>query len=107
MPESLKGVSKGQNRITEYRRMLQAWHNARVITYAGDILSFPAATAASITRDIGIIQRKWTIYIYSFLDLDPDSRARMIIRTFISRGFGWTRTQIGLMQSTRQPLIRE
>lgn len=51
--------------------MLQAWHNARVITYAGDILSFPAATAASITRDIGIIQREWPIYIIHFYILTP------------------------------------
>ena len=30
-PESLKGASKGQNHITEYRAMLQPRHNVRVV----------------------------------------------------------------------------
>ena len=51
-PDSLKGASKGQNRITEYRKMLQAWKRAKVLTYAGYILGFPADTPASIERDI-------------------------------------------------------
>jgi hypothetical protein len=42
-PESLKGASKGQNRITEYRKMLQAWKRAKVLTYAGYILDFASA----------------------------------------------------------------
>src|SRR5208282_2218670 len=51
---SLKGASKGQNRITEYRKMLQAWKRAKVLTYAGYILGFPSDTPASIQREIAI-----------------------------------------------------
>ena len=47
-PESLKGASKGQNRITEYRKMLQAWKRAKVLTYAGYILGFPSDTPETI-----------------------------------------------------------
>jgi len=70
-PESLKGASKGQNRITEYRSMLQAWRNFGVITYAGYILGFPADTPESIARDIGIVQRELPIDILHFFMLTP------------------------------------
>ncbi len=70
-PESLKGASKGQNRITEYRKMLQAWKRAHVITYAGYILGFPTDTPESIARDIAIIQRELPIDILEFFVLTP------------------------------------
>jgi radical SAM superfamily enzyme YgiQ (UPF0313 family) len=70
-PDSLKGASKGQNRITEYRAMLQAWRRAGVLTYAGYILGFPADTPESIARDIGIIQRELPIDILEFFMLTP------------------------------------
>ncbi len=70
-PESLKGASKGQNRITEYRKMLQAWKRAKVLTYAGYILGFPSDTPQSIERDIKIIQRELPIDIMEFFMLTP------------------------------------
>jgi len=70
-PESLKGASKGQNRITEYRKMLQAWKRAKVLTYAGYILGFPSDTPQSIERDIQIIQRELPIDIMEFFMLTP------------------------------------
>jgi len=70
-PDSLKSASKGQNRITEYRRMLQAWRNAGVITYAGYILGFPTDTPESIERDIRIIQRELPIDMLEFFCLTP------------------------------------
>ena len=70
-PDSLKGASKTQNHITEYRKMLQAWRKAKVLTYAGYILGFPADTPESIKRDIGIIQRELPIDILEFFILTP------------------------------------
>ena len=70
-PESLKGASKGQNRITEYRQMLQAWKRAGVITYAGYILGFPTDTPETIERDIAIVQRELPIDILEFFVLTP------------------------------------
>ncbi|MDO8434727.1 MAG: radical SAM protein [Candidatus Binatus sp.] len=70
-PESLKGASKGQNQITEYRKMLQAWKKAKVLTYAGYILGFPSDTPESIARDIQIIQRELPIDIMEFFMLTP------------------------------------
>jgi radical SAM superfamily enzyme YgiQ (UPF0313 family) len=70
-PDSLKSASKGQNRITEYRKMLQAWRNAGVITYAGYILGFPTDTPETIERDIRIIQRELPIDMLEFFCLTP------------------------------------
>ena len=70
-PDSLKGVSKGQNRITEYRVMLQAWRRMGVLTYAGYILGFPSDTPQTIARDIAIIQRELPIDMLEFFVLTP------------------------------------
>ncbi|MEA2873376.1 MAG: hypothetical protein QOH67_3352, partial [Hyphomicrobiales bacterium] len=39
-PESLAGTKKRQNKIWEYREMLQAWKSVHVMTWAGYILGF-------------------------------------------------------------------
>lgn len=70
-PESLKGAQKGQNKITDYRAMLQAWHGVGVLTYAGYIIGFPSDTPESIRRDIAIIQRELPIDIMEFFILTP------------------------------------
>jgi hypothetical protein len=70
-PESLVGAKKPQNRITEYRRMLQAWRRIGVITVAGYILGFPGDTPESIVRDIEIIKSELPIDILEFFYLTP------------------------------------
>ena len=70
-PDNLIAAQKRQNRITEYRTMLQAWRAAGVLTYAGYILGFPADTPESIERDIRIIQRELPIDILEFFILTP------------------------------------
>jgi len=70
-PANLKGASKGQNQITEYRAMLQAWRKAKVLTFAGYILGFPHDTPESIERDIAIIQRELPIDVLEFFVLTP------------------------------------
>jgi radical SAM superfamily enzyme YgiQ (UPF0313 family) len=70
-PESLAGTKKRQNKIWEYREMLQAWKKAKVITYAGYILGFPTDTPESIARDIEIIKNELPIDILEFFCLTP------------------------------------
>ena len=70
-PENLLGAKKRQNRITEYRLMLQRWRDVGAITYAGYIIGFPGDTKASILRDIGIIQRELAVDILEFFMLTP------------------------------------
>ncbi|MCK4326228.1 radical SAM protein, partial [bacterium] len=70
-PEALKGIQKRQNRITEYRTMIEAWHNVGALTYAGYILGFPADTPESILRDIKTIQRELPVDLLEFFILTP------------------------------------
>lgn len=70
-PENLLGAKKRQNRITEYRTMLQAWRDAGAITYAGYIIGFPADTKDSVLRDIEIIKRELPVDILEFFYLTP------------------------------------
>jgi hypothetical protein len=70
-PESLAGAKKRQNRITEYRAMLQAWKGIGAMTYAGYIIGFPADTVASVLRDIAIIKRELPVDVLEFFYLTP------------------------------------
>ena len=70
-PANLLAAKKRQNKITEYRKMLLDWKNARVITYCGYILGFPADTPQSIREDIEIIKRDLPVDILEFFCLTP------------------------------------
>lgn len=70
-PENLEAANKRQNKITEYRQMLQAWRSRGVVTYAGYILGLPADTPASIERDIALIQKELPVDILEFMVLTP------------------------------------
>ncbi|HWB51677.1 MAG TPA: radical SAM protein [Stellaceae bacterium] len=70
-PQSLAGTKKRQNKIWEYREMLQAWRRQHVMTWAGYILGFPTDTPESIARDIETIKRELPIDILEFFCLTP------------------------------------
>ena len=70
-PDNLMAAKKRQNRITEYRKMLQLWRSQQIITYAGYILGFPADTPEKIEHDIEIIKRELPIDILEFFCLTP------------------------------------
>ncbi|HKP03652.1 MAG TPA: radical SAM protein [Chthoniobacterales bacterium] len=70
-PDSLAGAHKRQNKITEYRKMLQAWKEAKIITYCGYILGFPGDTPASIKRDVEIVMKELPVDILEFFFLTP------------------------------------
>ena len=70
-PENLADAKKKQNRIWEYRRMVRAWKDAGVATYAGYILGFPGDTPERIERDIRIIMEELPIDFLQFYPLTP------------------------------------
>src|SRR5204862_4419313 len=70
-PDNLIATKKHQNKITEYRAMLQKWREHGVITCAGYILGFPGDTRESILRDIEIIKRELPLDILEFFFLTP------------------------------------
>ena len=70
-PDSLIGAKKRQNKIWEYRRMIQEWKNHSCMTVAGYILGFPADTPESIARDIEIIKKELPLDCLEFFCLTP------------------------------------
>jgi len=70
-PDNLLAAKKRQNKITEYREMLQEWRAHGATTYAGYILGFPSDTRESILRDIEIIKKELPLDLLEFFYLTP------------------------------------
>ncbi len=70
-PDNLMAAKKRQNKITEYRKHLQAWRDQCILTYCGYILGFPNDTPERIAEDIEIIKRELPIDILEFFCLTP------------------------------------
>jgi hypothetical protein len=70
-PEALAGTKKHQNKIWQYRKMLQAWKDHGCTTVAGYILGFPTDTPESIARDIEIIKKELPLDGLEFFCLTP------------------------------------
>jgi len=70
-PANLMSAKKRQNKITEYRKMLLAWKEAHIITYAGYILGFPNDTKESIVHDIEVIKKELPVDLLEFFYLTP------------------------------------
>ena len=70
-PDNLLAAKKRQNKITEYREMLQKWREHGAITCAGYIIGFPGDSKESILRDVEIIKRELPLDILEFFFLTP------------------------------------
>lgn len=70
-PDNLMAAKKKQNKITEYRELLQKWRSYGTTTYAGYILGFPGDTKEAILRDIRIIQKELPLDLLEFFYLTP------------------------------------
>jgi len=70
-PDNLKAVGKKQNKIAEYRKLMQAWRNVGVMTCAGYILGFPTDTPERILNDIEVIKRELPVDLLEFFLLTP------------------------------------
>ena len=68
---NLVHAKKKQNKIGEYRTMLQAWRAAGIITFCGYILGFPEDTVASIEHDIEMLKRELPVDCLEFFVLTP------------------------------------
>ena len=70
-PDNLIAAKKRQNKITDYRVMLQKWREHGAITCAGYIIGFPGDTKESVARDIEIIKRELPLDILELFFLTP------------------------------------
>lgn len=70
-PKSLAEAKKRQNKIWEYRRMIQAWKAHGCTAVAGYIIGFSTDTPESIAHDIEIIKQELPIDLLEFFCLTP------------------------------------
>lgn len=70
-PDNLLAINKRQNKITEYRAMMQEWRKYGATLYGGYILGFPHDTKESILRDVEIIKEELPIDVVEFFFLTP------------------------------------
>jgi hypothetical protein len=70
-PDNLDVVKKKQNRIVEYRAMLQAWKQIRATVYIGYIIGFPNDTPERILRDIEIVKEELPVDLMEIMMLTP------------------------------------
>ncbi|MBN9671055.1 B12-binding domain-containing radical SAM protein [Roseibium aggregatum] len=70
-PDNLLAAKKRQNKITEYREMLQKWRSHGATTYAGYIIGFPGDTKESVLRDVEIIKKELPLDLLEFFYLTP------------------------------------
>ena len=106
-PDNLIAAKKRQNKITEYREMLQKWRDHGAITYAGYILGFPADTKESILRDIEIIKRELPLDILEFFFLTPLPGSEDHKTLLAARASGWTPTSTNTTSTTASRIIRQ
>jgi hypothetical protein len=70
-PDNLIAANKRQNKITDYRTMLQRWREAGVYTWAGYITGFPADSKESLLRDVEIIKKELPLDLLELFFLTP------------------------------------
>lgn len=68
---TLKATGKKQNRVEEYREMLQAWRNSNAVTFAGYIIGFPEDTYESVMRDVEVLKNELPLDLVEFFVLTP------------------------------------
>lgn len=70
-PANLDACGKSQNKLEEYRGMLQAWRDHGAITCAGYIIGFPNDTYESIMKDVAFLKRELPLDLAEFFVWTP------------------------------------
>jgi radical SAM superfamily enzyme YgiQ (UPF0313 family) len=70
-PVNLIAAGKRQNKVCEFRGMIEAWHARGIITHCGYILGFPEDTPASIAEDVRRLRDEIGTDLASFFILTP------------------------------------
>ncbi len=70
-PATLVAAKKRQNKVSEYRKMMQMWKAHKCTTVAGYIIGFPTDTPESIQQDIATIKQELPVDLLQFTYLTP------------------------------------
>ncbi len=80
--KNLEAAGKGQNRVRDYREMIDAWHHAKIATHIAYIIGFPFDTADSVREDVERLKHELGVEQASFFMLMPlpgsQDHARMV-----------------------------
>ncbi len=69
--ENLRIVGKRQNKVPQFRGMIDAWRNHGIVTHCGYILGFPEDTPESIAEDVQRLRDEVGTDLASFFMLTP------------------------------------
>jgi len=70
-PQNLKAAGKHQNNAGDYKNLIAAWHDAKIITQAAYIFGFPFDTPESLREDVERLQEELHVDLASFFMLTP------------------------------------
>ncbi len=70
-PQNLKAEGKPQNKVEEYRKIIQEWHDAGILVQSGYIIGLPFDTKEQIGRDIQFLMDEVQLDVGSFFMLTP------------------------------------
>jgi hypothetical protein len=51
-PQNLKAEGKGQNKVEEYQKIIEEWHDAGIVVHTGYIIGLPFDTKEQVPQDI-------------------------------------------------------
>jgi radical SAM superfamily enzyme YgiQ (UPF0313 family) len=70
-PESIKDAGKAQNKVADYRNLIDAWHKVKVSTHVGYIIGFPHDSEESVASDVEKLMTEVRPHRASFFMLTP------------------------------------
>ena len=70
-PQNIKEAGKAQNKVKDYRNLIDAWHRAKVSTHVGYIIGFSGDTEDSVARDVEKLKTEVQPHRVSFFMLTP------------------------------------
>ncbi|MCX8066138.1 MAG: radical SAM protein [Candidatus Hydrogenedentes bacterium] len=70
-PDNLDVMGKKQNKVGEYAKMVEVWHDAGILVHVGYIVGMPFDTPESVRRDVDILKDQIKVDEASFFIMTP------------------------------------
>ncbi len=70
-PANLDSMGKKQNKVDEYAKMVEVWHNAGILVHVGYIVGMPFDTPESVLRDVDLLKDEVRVDEASFFIMTP------------------------------------
>ena len=70
-PENLKAESKTQNKVEQFKEIINRWHKHNILVHAGYIIGLPFDTKEQVHRDVQYLSDVLELDTVSFFMLTP------------------------------------